>query len=131
MVGTNSSIIHELWLITGKVIRPGTSHPREIFPSSRDTRIPQFLPNIEGPSRIAQTPSPDARARAQAMRPGRLDSWLLEELNLEYSVVYYDREPSMAALITFQEVYGSNIGKAPVLIDGEENTDTKVDLAID
>ena len=65
------------------------------------------------------------------MRPGRQGSWLLEELNLDYSVVYDDREPSMAALLTFQEACGGNMGKAPVLIDGEEDTNTDMDLAID
>ena len=53
----------------------------------------------------------------QASRAIRI-AWLLEELNLEYSVVYYDREPSMAAPAEFKEASGGTMGKAPVLIDG-------------
>ena len=46
-------------------------------------------------------------------------AWLLEELNLEYSVECYDREPSMAAPPAFKAACGGTMGKAPVLIDGE------------
>ena len=46
-------------------------------------------------------------------------AWLLEELSLEYSVVYYDREPTMAAPDAFKEASGGTMGKAPVLVDGD------------
>ena len=46
-------------------------------------------------------------------------AWLLEELNLDYKVVCYDREPTMAAPAAFKEACGGTMGKAPVLIDGD------------
>ena len=46
-------------------------------------------------------------------------AWLLEELNLDYRVVYYDREPTMAAPDAFKEASGGSMGKAPVLVDGD------------
>ena len=46
-------------------------------------------------------------------------AWLLEELHLEYNVICYDREQSMAAPIAFKEACGGSMGKAPVLVDGD------------
>ena len=46
-------------------------------------------------------------------------AWLLEELNLAYKVVCYDREPTLAAPATFKEACGGTMGKAPVLVDGD------------
>ncbi|KAL8788609.1 MAG: hypothetical protein Q9195_007204 [Heterodermia aff. obscurata] len=42
-------------------------------------------------------------------------AWILEELNLQYEVKAYNREPSMAAPIAFKQECGGSMGKAPVL----------------
>ena len=53
----------------------------------------------------------------QASRSIRI-AWLLEELGMEYKVVFYNREKSLAAPEEFKEVSGGTMGKAPVLKDG-------------
>lgn len=46
-------------------------------------------------------------------------AWLLEELKLVYNLEYFDREPSMAAPVSFKQACGGSMGKAPVLVDGD------------
>lgn len=53
----------------------------------------------------------------QASRSIRI-AWLLEELGMDYRVVFYNREKSLAAPEEFKEVCGGSMGKAPVLKDG-------------
>lgn len=52
----------------------------------------------------------------QASRSIRV-AWLLEELNLEYKSIFYQRENNKAPA-SFKEESGSPLGKAPYLKDG-------------
>ena len=102
---------------TSKNTSPTTEHsgqesPEQLNPLTIEERI--AMNNTQGPAHV-----PDITLYfLQSSRSIRI-AWILEELNLDYKVIYYDREPSMAAPANFKTESGGSMGKAPVLVDGD------------
>lgn len=84
-----------------------------LMSSSDETRQTSGAPTTQEPAKKPEI----ILYFLQASRSIRI-AWLLEELGMDYNVVFYNREKSMAAPEEFKEVSGGTMGKAPVLKDG-------------